>query len=115
MYTALRVAHLESLVILDASGRSEAALSFGFERAGYRVYATKAPDDAFAMAQTRVPQLVVVAVEGGESLSLVGRLREEAPTRELPVVGVGEQALREEALRAGVDDFVTRRRSSATC
>ncbi|HEX4459080.1 MAG TPA: DUF4388 domain-containing protein, partial [Polyangia bacterium] len=102
------MAHLESLVILDAAGRSGAALAFGFERAGYHVYATREADDAMAMAQTRVPQLVVVAVDGGESLSFVGRVREEAPTRELPVVGVGERDRREEALRAGVDDFVTR-------
>ena len=102
------MAHLESLVVLDAGGRSGAALAFGFERAGYRVYATRDPEDALAMAQTRVPQLLVVSLEGGDALSVVGRLREEAPTRELPVVAVGERGRREEALRAGVDEFVTR-------
>jgi len=102
------VAHLESLVVLDAAGRSGAALAFGFERAGYKVYATRDGEDALAMAQTRVPQLLVVAVDGGEALSLVGRLREEAPTRELPVVAVGDRARREEALRAGADEFIAR-------
>ena len=63
-------------------------------------------EDALAMAQTRVPQLVVVAVDSAEALSLVGRLREEAPTRELPVVAVGDRSRREEALRAGVDEFI---------
>jgi len=102
------VAHLESLVVLDAAGKSGAALGFGFERAGYKVYATRDGEDALAMAQTRVPQLVVVAVDSAEALSLVGRLREEAPTRELPVVAVGERSRREEALRAGVDEFIAR-------
>ena len=102
------MAHLESLVVLDAAGKSGAALAFGFERAGYKVYATRDGEDALAMAQTRVPQLMVVAVDSGEALSLVGRLREEAPTRELPVVAVGERVRREEALRAGADEFIAR-------
>jgi len=102
------VAHLESLVVLDAAGKSGAALGFGFERAGYKVYATRDGEDALAMAQTRVPQLVVVAVDSAEALSLVGRLREEAPTRELPVVAIGDRGRREEALRAGVDEFIAR-------
>ncbi|HEX9102074.1 MAG TPA: DUF4388 domain-containing protein, partial [Polyangia bacterium] len=105
------MAHLESLVVLDAAGRSGAALAFGFERAGYKVYATRDGEDALAMAQTKVPQLLVVAIDGsrgGEALSLVGRLREEAPTRELPVVAVGESVRREEALRAGADEFIAR-------
>jgi CheY-like chemotaxis protein len=102
------VAHLESLVVLDAAGKSGAALTFGFERAGYKVYATRDGEDALSMAQTRVPQLVVVAVDGSEALSLVGRLREEAATRELPVVAIGDRSRREEALRAGVDEFIAR-------
>jgi len=102
------VAHLESLVVLDAAGKSGAALAFGFERAGYKVYATRDGEDALAMAQTRVPQLVVVAVDGPEALSIVGRVREESVTRELPVVGIGDRARREEALRAGVDEFIAR-------
>src|SRR4051812_37423615 len=108
VYTASRVAHLDSLVVLDAAGKSGAALTFGFERAGYRVYATREADDALGMAQTRVPQLMVVAVDDPDALSFVGRLREDAPTRELPVVAIGEPSRREEALRAGADEFVQR-------
>jgi CheY-like chemotaxis protein len=96
------------LVVLDAAGKSGAALSFGFERAGYKVYATRDGEDALAMTQTRVPQLLVVAVDGSEALSLVGRLREEAVTRELPVVAIGDRGRREEALRAGADEFIAR-------
>ena len=39
------MAHLESLVVLDAAGKSGAALGFGFERAGYKVYATRDGED----------------------------------------------------------------------
>jgi CheY-like chemotaxis protein len=108
VYTRGRVAHLESLVVLDPAGKSGAALAFGFERAGYKVYATRDADDGLAMAQTRVPQLIIVSVDGPDALSFVGRLREAPATRELPVVAVGDRGRREEALRAGVDEFVTR-------
>ena len=106
------MAHLESLVILDVAGKSGAALAFGFERSGLRAYATREPDDAFSMARTRVPHLVIVTVDAGrdgnDELALIGRLREEAETRELPIVAVGEAGRRDEALRAGADEYVTR-------
>ena len=35
-------------------------------------------------------------------------MREEAVTRELPVVAIGDRGRREEALRAGVDEFIAR-------
>ena len=109
------MAHLESLVVLDAAGRSGAALAFGFERAGYKVYATRDGEDALAMAQTRVPQLVVVAVDGSDALSVVGRLREEAVTRELPVVAVGERGGAKRRCAPASTSSSRGRRSSATC
>ncbi|HZS35891.1 MAG TPA: response regulator [Polyangia bacterium] len=105
------MAHLESLVVLDSSPRTRSALAFGFERAGYAVYATSESADALAMAQTKVPQLVIASMNGEgqhEALSLVGRLREESATRELPIVVLGERGAREPALRAGADEFVAR-------
>src|SRR5262249_40492248 len=107
------MAHLESLVVLDANPQSRAALVFGFEREGYSVYATAEAADALAMAQTRVPQLLVAAIPPGRdsegasvALSASGRLREEPATGELPIVAVGEREQREAALRAGADEFV---------
>jgi CheY-like chemotaxis protein len=106
------MAHLESLVIFDPLRRTREALVFGFERDGYKVYATEEGPDALAMAQTRVPQLVVACLppqpNGNDPLSFVGRLREEPATRELPVVVLGERRMRENALRAGADEFVAR-------
>jgi CheY-like chemotaxis protein len=109
------MAHLESLVVLDSNARTRSALTFGFERVGYKVYATAESADALAMAQTRVPQLVIASMQSDgetesahEALTLVGRLREESTTRELPIVVLGERGAREPALRAGADEFVAR-------
>jgi len=114
------MAHLDSLVVFDPYARTREALVFGFERDGYKVYATGREEDALGMAQTRVAQLVVVSIpnaggeerrvksEEGDALSLIGMLREDATTRELPIVVLGERGAREPALRAGADEFVAR-------
>jgi len=104
------MAHLESLVVLDSNPRSSAALSFGFQREGFKVYSTSDSGDALAMAQARTAQLVVVSTQNAREnpLDLVGRLREEETTRELPIVVLGERRVREPALRAGADEFVAR-------
>ena len=112
------MAHLESLVIFDPSERTREALVFGFERQGYKVYATGDAQDALAMAQTRVPQLFVAAApsldpdeeqrEESDTVGLIGRLRQDPATRELPIVVLGERGAREPALRAGADEFVAR-------
>ena len=70
------MAHLDSLVVLDSNPRSSAALSFGFQREGFKVYSTSDSGDALAMAQTRAAQLLVVSTQNGaqtaEPLVLVG-------------------------------------------
>ena len=109
--------HLESLVVFDPNSRTREALTFGFERLGLSVYATADAHHALSMAKTKVPQLFVSAVPDAgeaaappepEAVALVGRLREDATTRELPIVVLGERGAREAALRAGADEFVAR-------
>src|SRR5262249_6447246 len=104
------MAHLESLVVYDAVPRTRQALVYSFLRDGLKVFASDDGTDVLQMAQTRVPQLVVVslasvresnghaeaATEAG-GLSLIGRLREEPATRELPIVALGERVAREQA------------------
>jgi CheY-like chemotaxis protein len=107
------MAHLESLVVYDPETRTREALTFGFSREGFKVYATGDSGDAVSMARTKVPQLVVCTVPSGddattEALDLIGTLREEGATGDLPVVAVGERNLREQALRAGADEFVAK-------
>lgn len=106
------MAHLESLVVLDPQPRTREALSYGFRRDGYKVFATAQGQDALSVAQAKAAQLVVASVppkvNGFDPLQIVGKLREEPETRELPIVVLGEPSAREAALRAGADEFVAR-------
>jgi CheY-like chemotaxis protein len=111
------MAHLESLVVYDALPRTRKVLAYGFQREGLKVFASGDAGDVLSMAQTRVPQLVVVSLaqpreSNGHSeahgLTLIGHLREEPATRELPIVALGERMAREGALRAGADEFLSR-------
>jgi len=127
------MAHLRALVVFDpllgppqrsASDAASAALRFGFERDGYTVHAPASLQDALSMAQagTAVAQLIVVVLPGadddesddararavGVGYSLVARLREEPETKQLPIVVLGDRGEREQALRAGADEFIAR-------
>jgi len=120
------MAHFVSLVVFDPVSRSRAALKFGFERDGFQVLTAADPSETVAMAQNRAAQLVIVSLtpgaasDGDESegrdseenlaaaLQLIGRLREEERTRDLPLVALGDPGDREAALRAGADEFVAR-------
>jgi CheY-like chemotaxis protein len=125
------MAHLRALVIFDPLQRSSsagaaagsAALRFGFERDGYTVHAPASAQDALSMAQgSSVAQLMVVVLPGADddesdeararavsaAYSLVARLREEPETRQLPIVVLGDRGAREQALRAGADEFIAR-------
>ncbi len=120
------MAHLESLVVLDPNQRSRDALAFGFARDGYEVFAVEEGAEALQAVRKNGVQLVVVATPDASGagtdgdgadvkspvadplLAVVGRLRQETATRELPIVVLGDRLGREEALRSGADEFVAR-------
>ena len=103
------MAHLESLVVLDAAGAAEPRSSFGFERAGYKVYATArrrgraghgADARAAARGRRRRRQRRRCRWSGA-----CAKRRRRASCRWSPSASA---RAREEALRAGVDEFVAR-------
>ncbi len=107
------MAQLESLIVLGSVPRSRAALAFGFERAGFSVYATDQGADAMFMAQTQAAQLLIASSEalltdGSSVLRLLERLRGQTATRDLPIVVTGDPHQRDEAIRSGADEFVPR-------
>jgi ActR/RegA family two-component response regulator len=96
-----------SLFVVDADPRSLETLTFGFEREGCKVTSTSDLKRAALIARTAAAEVAIVSLREPEqsSLEVVSALR--AVAKDLPVVVLGPQGSKADALRAGAADFLT--------
>ena len=96
-----------SLFVVDADARSLETLTFGFEREGCKVTGTSDLQRAPLLIRGAGAEVAVVSLREPErsSLEVVSALRGIA--KDLPVVVLGPQGAKAEALRAGAADFLT--------
>ena len=96
-----------SLFVVDADTRSLETLTFGFEREGYRVTATSDLKRAAILSRSAGAEVAVVSLREPEpsSLEVVSELR--AMAKEIPIVVLGPQGSKADALRAGAAEFLT--------
>ncbi len=96
-----------SLFVVDADARSLETLTFGFEREGCKVTGTSDLKRATLLVRSAGAEVAVVSLREPEpsSLEVVSSLREIA--KDLPIVVLGPQGSKADALRAGAADFLT--------
>jgi CheY-like chemotaxis protein len=96
-----------SLFVVDADARSLETLTFGFEREGYRVTGTSDLKRAGLLIRSAGAEVAVVSLREPEpsSLDVIIELRESA--KDLPIVVLGPQGFKADALRAGAANFLT--------
>jgi ActR/RegA family two-component response regulator len=96
-----------SLFVVDADARSLETLTFGFEREGCKVTGTSDLKRATLLVRSAGAEVAVVSLREPEpsSLEVVSALREIA--KDLPIVVLGPQGSKADALRAGAADFLT--------
>ena len=96
-----------SLFVVDADTRSLETLTFGFEREGYRVTGTSDLKRAAVLSRSAGAEVAVVSLREPEpsSLEVVSELR--AMAKEIPIVVLGPQGSKADALRAGAAEFLT--------
>ena len=96
-----------SLFVVDADARSLETLTFGFEREGCKVTGTSDLKRAGLLVRSAGAEVAVVSLREPEpsSLDVVSELREIA--KDLPIVVLGPQGSKADALRAGAADFLT--------
>jgi CheY-like chemotaxis protein len=96
-----------SLLVVDADARSLETLTFGFEREGCKVTGTTDLKRAPLLVRGTPHDVAVVALREPEqsSLEVIAAVRQVA--RDLPIVVLGPQGLKPEAMRAGAADFLT--------
>ncbi|HVZ72556.1 MAG TPA: response regulator [Polyangia bacterium] len=100
---------LSNLLVVDPDPRGLETLTYGFERAGCTVAGTSDPNLAPDLLRTTSPQLAVVSLRAPEKagLDVITGIKRGAPVRRVPIVAVGAPALRQAALAAGTNDFVS--------
>ncbi len=100
---------LSNLLVVDPDPRGLETLTYGFERAGCTVAGTSDPALATDLLRTTSPQLAIVSLRTPEKagLDVITGIKRGAPVRRVPIVTVGAPALRQAALAAGTNDFVS--------
>jgi len=96
----------QSLLVVDADARSLETLTFGFEREGCKVTGTTDLKRAPLLVRAEPHDVAVVSLREPEqsSLEAVAAVRQAAG--DLPIVVLGPQGMKPEALRAGAAEFL---------
>ena len=99
------------VVLYDAGSKSRDTLTFGFEREDFEVFSTEQPAEALSLLQVSGAPILAISVGPDpaarvEALSFIGDLRDRADKKNVVVVVLAQRELREDALRAGADEFV---------
>jgi CheY-like chemotaxis protein len=100
---------LSNLLVVDPDPRGLETLTYGFERAGCTVAGTSDPALAPDLLRTTSPQLAIVSLRTPEKagLDVITGIKRGAPVRRVPIVAVGAPGLRQAALAAGTNDYVS--------
>ncbi len=83
------------------------------EREGYEVVTSSTAEDGISQASGRPPDLILmdIALPGMDGLQATRLLKSREPTRNIPVVALTAQAMREDAEKAagaGCDGFIAK-------
>jgi CheY-like chemotaxis protein len=100
---------LSTLLLVDPDPRGLETLTYGFEREGCTVAGTSDPRLAPDLLRTTTPQLAIVSLREPEKpgLDVITGIKRGAPVRRVPIVTLGPPALRQAALAAGTNDYVS--------
>lgn len=106
-----------SILVVDDSSVIRRTVKLTLERRGFEVLAVESGDRALeTLGEGGIDLAIVdVAMPGMDGLELVRRLRGNSDTAALPVIMLtmsGQDADRADAIRAGVDTFLTKPTSS---
>ena len=100
------------LVVEDHPEHREYVLRV-FNALGFRTIAASQADEAVHLARTEHPDLILmdIRLREGDGRDAVRRLKEAADTADIPILAVTGLTLdgeREECLRAGCDDYLSK-------
>lgn len=103
----------QSILIVEDEPDIREMLSFSLSRGGFDVWEAATAEQAMARLDGRLPALIIVdwMLPGLSGIELVGRLRRDSLTADLPLMMVtakGEEADKLRSFEYGVDDYITK-------
>ncbi|MEM1437228.1 MAG: phosphate regulon transcriptional regulator PhoB [Pseudomonadota bacterium] len=103
----------QSILIVEDEPDIREMLSFTLSRAGYDVWEAETAEDAMTRLDGRLPGLLIIdwMLPGLSGIELVGRLRRDKLTADLPLMMVtakGDEADKLRSFETGVDDYITK-------
>ena len=110
MLTSQRDQSMPTIMVVEDNEPSRDALCRRLERRGYRVIPAVDGEEADAIAQSRLPNLILMdlGLPGIDGWEATRRLKGDAATRHIPLIVLSAHAMasdRDTALAAGGDDF----------
>lgn len=109
----------ETILVVEDNAVNRRLVEFLLRSNGYRVREASAAPEAFELLKTERPDLILMDVQlpGMDGLETIRKLKENAATRDIPVVAVTSYAMtgdRETALAAGCAGYITKPIDTAT-
>jgi DNA-binding response OmpR family regulator len=99
------------VLVADDEDDIRALVSFRLKRAGYEVITAADGEEAFLLATTRLPDLVVLdmMMPKATGLEVTRNMREQATTKDIPIILLTARAQEADVARgfeAGANDYV---------
>jgi DNA-binding response OmpR family regulator len=99
------------VLVADDEDDIRALVSFRLKRAGYEVITAADGEEAFLLATTRLPDLVVLdmMMPKATGLEVTRNMREQATTKDIPIILLTARAQEADVahgFEAGADDYV---------
>jgi len=103
----------ETILVVEDNAVNRRLAEFLLRSNGYQVREASTAQEAFEILKTERPDLILMDVQlpGMDGLEVTRKLKENAATRDIPVVAVTSYAMtgdREKALAAGCDGYITK-------
>jgi DNA-binding response OmpR family regulator len=103
----------QQLLLVDGDPRGVRVLEVSLKKAGYSVTTASAVEDALAMLDLSMPDLILTdtRLAGGDGFALVRRVREHGEWANIPIVVLASGTSIEDKVRGlelGVDDYLTK-------
>ncbi|MEM6707620.1 MAG: phosphate regulon transcriptional regulator PhoB [Pseudomonadota bacterium] len=103
----------QSILIVEDEPEIREMLSFSLSRAGYEVWETETAEQAMSRLDGRLPSMIIIdwMLPGLSGFDLIGRLRRDGLTADLPLMMVtakGEESDKLKSFESGVDDYITK-------